>query len=689
MQVFRRPMRSLEIVGCPAEAGSETSHLATNTFTPVFCCGFECGTENENPGLSHWVFTANNPAHEAAMTFDTTIKRTGLRSLRFNLSSQECNALCRQFYISTYPPYFKKYITRFYIYFTTLPSADTFLAFVSEASNGFTMGLAFKQSDSKLYVSYNTVGLTPSTFGTTGIAVTTGIWYRIDLKLDAASGAKTLDAKVNGVDVGGLTSTSTGTDGQGFRLGPGATISGDWYYDDFIASQTLADYPFGEGYVTGHIPRCDGSHNAGTNLFRVGSSGMILDNSVIDSYQYIDDVPLEDATATAGDFINQFNAGSSNYMEWRFGPMPGVAHPTIPPRAVEVALCYHQENTGAGNSTFKINDNGTEDTVLATGQVAGVTSVRTVRKHYANPPTGLGGWKVDGQSGNFKQLKFRFGYSSDASPDQYLDSVMVEAEFSSMPSCVTDADARAYLRAVDIYDTAICCPVNTFFVALKAAGLYTKIDAGYLFLGGTADKHKYSFVDPQDLDSSERLTWNGNWTHDANGITGDGSTTWADTYYQSGVDLGSVDSSHLAVYTNTDPGAGNKCDVGRYNGFAALWGVFSRYTGDKQRGCAYTFSGGGFCEDNSADGRGFQMVQRVDLNTTNHWKDGVKLGTTLGFSTSPPVQSVLIGAQTSTPTAVSDRRITYVSMGASMSDADALAYYNIVQTLMTALGRDF
>jgi hypothetical protein len=435
IQVFRKPIKNLPVggeVGCPSEAVSETSFPSVNAYSPVFCCGFGCGTfrTGSQSTYYHWEKAANNTAHEACLTFDSTLKRTGNYSLRFNQTAQEVQAVCSQFLTGYYPPYFQKYIVRIYLRFRTLPTSDTFLMFVSQASNSFTVGLAFKQSDSKLYAALSS-NFTPSTFGASGAAVTTDVWYRIDLKIDFASGAKVVDAQVDGVALGGVTSSSTATDGLRFRLGSPTAITADFNFADCVISQTLADYPWGAGIVRTFIPRCDGVHNTGTSgTFRKGSgSGTIITNSTPDAFDLIDEIPLDDATPDTLDAIAQTLAGSTNYTEHRFGPIASENHPTVAPRAVEVLATYHQGGTGSGNSTIKLNDNGTENTVLATGQNSGVTTIRTARKHYKDPPSGLGGWKVDGQSGNFKQLKLRFGYSSDANPIQYLDGIIVEAEF--------------------------------------------------------------------------------------------------------------------------------------------------------------------------------------------------------------------------------------------------------------------
>jgi len=93
-----------------------------------------------------------------------------------------------------------------------------------------------------------------------------------------------------------------------------------------------------------------------------------------------------------------------------------------------------------------------------------------------------------------------------------------------------DPDVQDFLDATGITDDTIINAVNTFIIALKAAGLYTRHIALWLCVGGTAALHKWNFVNPLDTDAAFRLTFTGSWTHDSTGMDPDGSTAYARTY---------------------------------------------------------------------------------------------------------------------------------------------------------------
>jgi hypothetical protein len=438
MKVYRKPYFAVTPVGCPTEAVAETAHLALNSYTPLLCCGFECGEQyrlgagfGTNAHTGHWFFDENN----GTATFDTATPRSGRYCLRIN------NVASDTFAQSAYPqgtlPQYHDYVVRFYVRFNTLPNTNCFINYISGL--GHNCGIAYNYADSKLYCAF--VGefnynypFTPVLFGATGVSVTTDVWYRIDLRviIDNSPPFTSIEGKVDGVDLGGLTNSYATQYSPGYNtvvLGPGTTITGDVLYDDYILSFTSADYPFGAGNVLGFTPRCDGTHNAGTNLFRVGASGAFISDATIDSYLLVDDIPVNLGNVSGSDYINQISNGASNYLEHRYGPFEPRAHPTVPPRAVDVLIQRSAASNSIGNSLFKVADNGTEDTIVTQGAVANSLEIYTNRKHYANPPSGLGGWKIDGQSGNFKQLRHRFGYSSDANPDQYFVGTLIEAEF--------------------------------------------------------------------------------------------------------------------------------------------------------------------------------------------------------------------------------------------------------------------
>lgn len=177
------------------------------------------------------------------------------------------------------------FVWRFYIYFTVLPSADTMLA--SPPTSGLS-GVAFKQSDSKIYASSN------GTLGATGVAVTTGQWYRIDVRanLNAGGNTQTAEAQVDGVAVGTATGTFIAAQtSTGVRIGPNITVTHTLYTDSLVISETSADYPIGatlfvfEGFPpggkSGNAPgRSRGNPNPGKPGGNPGGGGQDPFNSV-------------------------------------------------------------------------------------------------------------------------------------------------------------------------------------------------------------------------------------------------------------------------------------------------------------------------------------------------------------------------------------------------------------------------
>jgi hypothetical protein len=97
-------------------------------------------------------------------------------------------------------------------------------------------------------------------------------------------------------------------------------------------------------------------------------------------------------------------------------------------------------------------------------------------------------------------------------------------------SVVFDTDAQAFITAAGITNPTQQSAINTLVLGLKADSIWTKMNALYPFVGGTATSHKYNLKDPRDLDAAYRLAFFGGMTHNANGIQGDGGSGYADTF---------------------------------------------------------------------------------------------------------------------------------------------------------------
>ena len=166
-------------------------------------------------------------------------------------------------------PISDKWVIRLYVYFATLPDADCIIFRNEAAARG---GVAFKVADSKLYPAYGNI-----VFGSTGVAVTTGQWYRIDFMADNSANPTLIDVSIEGTACAQLSSAVAADSTQQFRAGLGNVVTaGDAYFDDIVVSHTLVDYPIGAGKVDHFVPVSDGApdHNiAGAADFRRGGFG--------------------------------------------------------------------------------------------------------------------------------------------------------------------------------------------------------------------------------------------------------------------------------------------------------------------------------------------------------------------------------------------------------------------------------
>lgn len=374
--------------------------------TPVLCCGLECGLSTSSLG-GHFQLAGTS-------SIDTTTLRTGLRSIRCNPSASTGFVAIGNGLSAAAAG-----IVRTYLYISTSPNSDCTAIVWSKTIATLThrFGLVYKNSDSKFYAG-DIADVVGNSFGSTGISVSTGAWHLVDVKFDLSANPWTVDCKIDGVSVGQYTTAQAASTVASPACGvSGATTTADIYFDDIVVSQTAADYPIGAGRVLAFSPASDGTHSVTSTNFIKGSAGATITTSTTDSYLLVDDVPLG---LTADDFINQQTASSAQYTENKFASTTEA----FAPRVVDIIVGYHEQGTQACNSTIKLNDNGTEDTIVAQSG-NGQTGIRYARKQYATMPADGAAWTL----ARFNDLRVRFGYSSDATPDVYFDCAIIEAEF--------------------------------------------------------------------------------------------------------------------------------------------------------------------------------------------------------------------------------------------------------------------
>lgn len=235
--------------------------------------------------------------------------------------------------------------------------------------------------------------------------------------------------------------------------------------------------------------------------------------------------------------------------------------------------------------------------------------------------------------------------------------------------------------------------VNNMVKAMVANGIWSKMKAVYPVIGGTAAAHKYNLVDPRDADAAFRLSFlGGGWTHNSNGMTPNGTTSYANTFLIPSTTL-TLNNTHLAYYTSTSMVANNQRDISVFiigqNPVLSIGTNTNLVVSDSYNWIANRL--------NATMNNGSGLVSGSRTSSTSHkaFLNGIQLGNTDTASTSGqslPNAPLYIGCANITLSgsgtiSFSNKNYRFISIGNGLTDAEARAFYQIVQTFQTKLGR--
>lgn len=316
-------------------------------------------------------------------------------------------------------------VARFYVYFTTRPNVDCAL-WASFSGGTEKAGVWFQASDNTIRAYSGAGGIA---VGSTGVTVSTGQWYRVDVKV-VHGATVTSDVQVDRTAVNQATSGSLAANCDAFKIGAFGLSSAttDVYFDDIVVSGTSGDYPIGEGIVAGLYPNGDrtstgagGQHayNATTD-FGKGSGGataVAASTAESTSWQSLAN-PL--STSVATNFISDLLGASAEHMVWTHTAMP----PATVINGVMQVVATHSASATSNNSSAGLirADNGVS-VMFANLDLSESTITVPVFVHTTGP--GGSAWTVDEVNGSF----FYWGDSSDVNPDPYLDGVCLEVDY--------------------------------------------------------------------------------------------------------------------------------------------------------------------------------------------------------------------------------------------------------------------
>jgi hypothetical protein len=256
-----------------------------------------------------------------------------------------------------------------------------------------------------------------------------------------------------------------------------------------------------------------------------------------------------------------------------------------------------------------------------------------------------------------------------------------------------DYNALEFLNNAGISDPTQRLAINYLTVNLKLNNLWDRMKVIYPFVGGISAAHQYNLKDPRSLSAAFLISFSTagpgtSWTHDSNGIQGNGINAAADTRFVPNAHLATTNSvSHGSYIRNTSTGIWCGCNLSTGFLYINRTSVPAQWTGAVNSNASL---GGQFMTWTASTVPGFTSTVRSGATASRAFYNGVKVRDVSTTFTSAPNNNYYLGARNNSGAAAnfSNAQISYHYIGAELSDAEMLTHYNIVQQFQTILGRN-
>jgi Tfp pilus assembly protein PilX len=393
--------------------------------TPIWMTGFESGVI---PNAS--ITGGGVPGGQG--TTSTSVVRTGTYSAKVSPAGGGATIM-----VSTGVPWGQVTVVHEAFQFAALPAADAVVTDLL-ANGNMRADLYYKASTGKWTVAMWPTNWTSRTEVQGTASPVAGQWQTFDFRYQEYVNPVVLDWSVDGVAQPQLTMATTATTvttnisfGQ---LGITTTATYTGYFDDIMMSKTSSDYPLPDIRVKALKPNGMGTHNTPANYQQtVGATGndppIGGTSSAIaaTSWQLLDEIPM----TTSDDFIKEITTLSTSYIE--------IAFEDTTDTCVRGASLYAGIQSGAAqanNLALNSVTNGFNRQIFS-GQ-PGSTLLRYVEGVASQSSTnvGAGPWTQAIVNG----IVARFGMSTDASPNPYLQAIILEYAYMNVvatPASVT------------------------------------------------------------------------------------------------------------------------------------------------------------------------------------------------------------------------------------------------------------
>lgn len=254
-----------------------------------------------------------------------------------------------------------------------------------------------------------------------------------------------------------------------------------------------------------------------------------------------------------------------------------------------------------------------------------------------------------------------------------------------------DSDAVAFFTAASITDTTQKSAVNTLVLSLKSANIWTKMKALYPVVGGVASSHAVNLKQPGTFN----LTFQTGWTHSSTGMTPNGAT-YANTSLIPSAIL-TIYNGHFGLYSRTTAfKSGASYFGGCYQGNQQGFGMYQSSSNTSITAVQHSTSiASDFAQKTAlANKKGFLLNSRTSATSTslkliiNGVTQANATTTSGGFiNTNTFYLGAVNDAISGNPTFYDNSECAFASIGDGLTDAEALSFYNAVQTYQITLGR--
>jgi hypothetical protein len=215
---------------------------------------------------------------------------------------------------------------------------------------------------------------------------------------------------------------------------------------------------------------------------------------------------------------------------------------------------------------------------------------------------------------------------------------------------------------------------NTLFTDLKSNGLYSKLFAFYPLIGGTSSSMAVEGKRQKAYD----IVWNGGWTFDVSGATGNGVNTYGSTNFANS--LMTQWSRHYSLYSVKENTSAGYDLSSTENGIIVGYGANTFYA---------LLDSTNYAPVTLSTTRGMYIANEPSLNVQGGFHNGIKvINSTLASNRYSSI--ITLGAKNNFGV-INERTLrqyAWASFGTHFTDAEALTFSNIINAFQTSLGRN-